>query len=91
MRFMHTMYHHRLASCGSSKQNVHVNFTPAELTHQFSPAASCNTYILKLEHCWYMQDGVRGSTKIHLLPNAGHWVHMDNPKGLIDMIVESEQ
>lgn len=23
---------------------------------------------------------------IHLLPNSGHWVHVDNPKGLLDIV-----
>ncbi len=27
----------------------------------------------------------RGS--VHVLPNAGHWVHVDNPKGLTDLLV----
>ena len=29
------------------------------------------------------------SDKVHLLKNAGHWVHADNPKGLLDLMAES--
>ena len=36
-----------------------------------------------------MQDRTAGLTTTHVLPNAGHWVHMDNPKELINMIVGS--
>lgn len=27
-----------------------------------------------------------GKFSTHILPNSGHWVHVDNPKGLIDII-----
>ncbi|KAL0347025.1 UNVERIFIED_CONTAM: 40S ribosomal protein S14-3 [Sesamum calycinum] len=27
-----------------------------------------------------------GKVSVHVLPNAGHWVHVDNPKGLLDII-----
>lgn len=29
----------------------------------------------------------RGTTHYHELPNAGHWVHVDNPQGVMDLIV----
>lgn len=28
-----------------------------------------------------------GTFHFHDLPNSGHWVHVDNPQGLLDMIV----
>eukprot|EP01018_Ginkgo_biloba_P020066 Gb_22206 [translate_table: standard] len=28
----------------------------------------------------------KGKVSYHILKNAGHWVHMDNPKGLIDIM-----
>lgn len=31
-------------------------------------------------------DGSEGKVSVHVLPNSGHWVHVDNPKGLLDMI-----
>ncbi|GAQ90339.1 hypothetical protein KFL_006290040 [Klebsormidium nitens] len=30
-----------------------------------------------------------GKLRMHVLPNAGHWVHMDNPKGLVDLLAPS--
>ncbi|KAM7264077.1 hypothetical protein ACFE04_001760 [Oxalis oulophora] len=27
-----------------------------------------------------------GKVSLHVLPNAGHWVHVDNPKGLLDIM-----
>ncbi|EFN53217.1 hypothetical protein CHLNCDRAFT_137091 [Chlorella variabilis] len=32
---------------------------------------------------------VRGQTRYHELPDAGHWVHADNPKGLIKLLLPS--
>ncbi|MBL4818502.1 MAG: hypothetical protein JKY15_04625 [Deltaproteobacteria bacterium] len=29
------------------------------------------------------------SDKVHLLKNAGHWVHSDNPSGLLDLMASS--
>lgn len=31
----------------------------------------------------------RGVLEYHELPDAGHWVHVDNPQGLLDMIAPS--
>ena len=30
-----------------------------------------------------------GQTKVHVLPNAGHWLHVDNPRGLMAMMLPS--
>ena len=30
-----------------------------------------------------------GQLKLHVLPNAGHWLHVDNPHGLLDMMLPS--
>ncbi len=27
-----------------------------------------------------------GVVKVHVLPDAGHWLHVENPSGLLDMI-----
>ena len=29
----------------------------------------------------------RGSLKVHVLPEAGHWVHVDDPEGLLRLLV----
>ncbi|KAL4354720.1 hypothetical protein GQ457_06G010390 [Hibiscus cannabinus] len=31
-------------------------------------------------------DGSAGKTSVHVLPRSGHWVHVDNPKGLLDIV-----
>lgn len=31
-------------------------------------------------------DGSEGKVSVHVLPNAGHWVHVDNPKGLLEIM-----
>ncbi|GAB4833363.1 hypothetical protein Ancab_031606 [Ancistrocladus abbreviatus] len=31
-------------------------------------------------------DGSEGKFSLHVLPNAGHWVQVDNPKGLLEII-----
>lgn len=28
----------------------------------------------------------QGKVSVQVLPNAGHWVHVDNPKGLLDIV-----
>ncbi|KAK9153639.1 hypothetical protein Sjap_001119 [Stephania japonica] len=30
-----------------------------------------------------------GRTSVHVLPRSGHWVHVDNPKGLLEIIAPS--
>jgi pimeloyl-ACP methyl ester carboxylesterase len=32
-----------------------------------------------------------GNTQVHLLENAGHWLHVDNPDGLIELMLPSLQ
>ena len=32
------------------------------------------------------RDKSKGKLSVHVLPNAGHWVHVDNPKGLLDIM-----
>lgn len=31
-------------------------------------------------------DGSEGKVSVHVLPDAGHWVHVDNPKGLLEIV-----
>lgn len=31
-------------------------------------------------------DDLEGKVSVHVLPNAGHWVHVDNPKGLLEIV-----
>ncbi|CAN1277431.1 40S ribosomal protein S14-2 [Linum perenne] len=32
------------------------------------------------------KDQSEGSFSLHVLPRSGHWVHVDNPKGLLDIV-----
>ncbi|PKI49353.1 hypothetical protein CRG98_030281 [Punica granatum] len=32
------------------------------------------------------EDESRGKFSLHLLPDSGHWVHVDNPKGLLEIV-----
>lgn len=31
-------------------------------------------------------DGSAGKISVYVLPNSGHWVHVDNPKGLLEIV-----
>ncbi|KAK0584625.1 hypothetical protein LWI29_016230 [Acer saccharum] len=31
-------------------------------------------------------DGAEGKVSVHILPNSGHWVHVDNPQGLLEIM-----
>lgn len=31
-------------------------------------------------------DESEGKFSVHVLPNSGHWVHVDNPKGLLEIM-----
>ncbi|PIN24635.1 putative alpha/beta hydrolase [Handroanthus impetiginosus] len=43
--------------------------------------------IQQLDHLASKQvDEAEGKVSVHVLPNAGHWVHVDNPKGLLEIV-----
>ena len=31
-------------------------------------------------------EGKEGKVTVYLLPKCGHWVHVDNPKGLLEIV-----
>lgn len=33
------------------------------------------------------REAKEGKVKLHVLPKSGHWVHVDNPKGLLELMV----
>ncbi|KAF8041881.1 hypothetical protein BT93_A0471 [Corymbia citriodora subsp. variegata] len=35
------------------------------------------------------RDRSEGKVSVHVLPNSGHWVHVDNPKGLLEIVAPS--
>ncbi|KAI3471796.1 hypothetical protein Pfo_028449 [Paulownia fortunei] len=43
--------------------------------------------IQQLEHLASKRvSDAEGKVSVHVLPNAGHWVHVDNPKGLLEIV-----
>lgn len=43
--------------------------------------------IQQLDRCSSKRVGeTEGMVSVHVLPNAGHWVHVDNPKGLLEIV-----
>lgn len=30
--------------------------------------------------------GSEGKVAVHVLPKSGHWVHVDNPRGLLEIV-----
>ncbi|CAL5419655.1 unnamed protein product [Camellia sinensis] len=43
--------------------------------------------IQRLEHLASWRSGAsEGKVSVHVLPNSGHWVHVDNPKGLLEIV-----
>ena len=40
------------------------------------------------EHSTARDESV-GLTRLHELPDAGHWLHVDNPSGLLRMVAPS--
>ncbi|KAL8039766.1 hypothetical protein ABFX02_10G057900 [Erythranthe guttata] len=43
--------------------------------------------IQQLEHLDSKRESeTEGKVSLHVLPNAGHWVHVDNPKGLLEIV-----
>jgi esterase len=56
----------------------HVRFVRAELEKRWSPEL-----VGKLEAAAAQS---KGRTKVSVLPNSGHWLHFDNPQGLLTML-----
>lgn len=40
----------------------------------------------KLQSLSRKGEAAEGKVSLHVLPNAGHWVHVDNPKGLLEIM-----
>ncbi|RWR82311.1 protein ABHD11 [Cinnamomum micranthum f. kanehirae] len=54
----------------------------AENSDRWSPQV-----LQQLESLATMREGSEnGKVSFHVLPNSGHWVHVDNPKGLLEII-----
>lgn len=45
--------------------------------------------IERLDYLSRKQEGPEGKISLHVLPKSGHWVHVDNPKGLLEIVASN--
>lgn len=61
---------------------MEINFVRAENSDRWEPDT-----VQRLESLAARErDGSEGKVAVHVLPKAGHWVHVDNPKGLVQIM-----
>ncbi|KAJ4830121.1 hypothetical protein Tsubulata_001336 [Turnera subulata] len=61
---------------------MEINMVVAEKSDRWDPEI-----IQRLESLASRSGGdSAGNVSLHVLPNSGHWVHVDNPKGLLDIV-----
>ncbi|MCK6569957.1 alpha/beta hydrolase [Myxococcota bacterium] len=60
---------------------------PSMVVHVVRAARSDRWRAADLAHFADVQPG--GRVRLHVLPDAGHWVHVDNPAGLSDLLVDA--
>ena len=60
---------------------------PSMVVHVVRAARSDRWRAADLAHFADVQAG--GRVRLHVLPDAGHWVHVDNPNGLSDLLVDA--
>ncbi|KAK6147223.1 hypothetical protein DH2020_018135 [Rehmannia glutinosa] len=63
-------------------KGMEISILRAEKSDRWDPDV-----IRQLEHVASKRVGdAEGKVSVHVLPNAGHWVHVDNPKGLLEIV-----
>lgn len=63
-------------------QGMEISVVRAEKSDRWDP-----NVVQQLESVASRQgDRSEGRVSLHVLPNAGHWVHVDNPKGLLEIM-----
>ncbi|KAF9594384.1 hypothetical protein IFM89_030986 [Coptis chinensis] len=62
-------------------EGLQVAVLRAENSDRWSPSV-----VQRLES---LADNSNGKISVHLLPKSGHWVHVDNPKGLLEIVAPS--
>jgi len=67
-------------------QGVEVHVVRAELSDRWTPHDAASMERVAAESKAAM--GETGTTHMHLLPKAGHWLHVDNPWGLQRLLVD---
>ncbi|XP_021766526.1 protein ABHD11-like [Chenopodium quinoa] len=67
---------------GNPPRGMEISIVQAENSDRWDPYV-----IQRLESLTRKErDGSEGKFSLHVLPKAGHWVHVDNPKGLLDIV-----
>lgn len=68
-------------------RGVEIDLVRAENSTRWDPPA-----VQRLESLTARERSVsEGKIGVHVLPNAGHWLHVDNPKGLLEIIAPKIQ
>ncbi|KAG8376754.1 hypothetical protein BUALT_Bualt09G0096700 [Buddleja alternifolia] len=63
-------------------KGMEISIVRAEKSDRWDPEV-----IQQLEHLATKRaNETEGKVSVHVLPNAGHWVHADNPKGLLEIL-----
>lgn len=63
-------------------KGMEIDIVIAEKSDRWEPDT-----ILRLESLDNQKEnGSAGKVAVYVLPNSGHWVHVDNPKGLLQIV-----
>ncbi|KAI5076196.1 hypothetical protein GOP47_0008261 [Adiantum capillus-veneris] len=68
-------------------QGTNIGMVRAENSDRWSPSVILR--LEKLVEANQQESKEQGTLHYHILKNSGHWVHVDNPSGLIDIITPS--
>ncbi|XP_057549591.1 uncharacterized protein LOC130827762 [Amaranthus tricolor] len=63
-------------------KGMEINIVQAEKSDRWQPHVVQRLRALSNKE----RDKSEGTFSLHVLPKAGHWVHVDNPKGLLDIV-----
>ncbi|KMT06753.1 hypothetical protein BVRB_7g159130 [Beta vulgaris subsp. vulgaris] len=63
-------------------QGMEISIVQAENSDRWDPHVIQRLEVLAKKE----RDGSEGIISHHVLPKAGHWVHVDNPKGLLEIV-----
>lgn len=70
-------------------KGMSIDFVRAERSDRWHPETLLPLERLAEKSRNYGEGEKSGKVGLHLLPNAGHWLHMDNPKGLVELLAPS--
>ncbi|XP_078441133.1 alpha/beta-Hydrolases superfamily protein [Wolffia australiana] len=66
---------------------LRVEIVCAENSDRWTPQVAAR--LDSLANRWQSDGIVKGKTRVHVLPKSGHWVHVDNPNGLLDIMIHN--